>query len=166
MNLISKLILSFAILLLIPGCISNIFKEPKPTFSKDVVLPEFSSGSSFNQLNENVYPAWKSSVTGNVITVVSDCNEGNFNLKTIHGLMSDSLDNVKVIEEKATVVNKRKSYFKKMRGEVDGKSIEIQSYSLQYLKCTYVTSLAGNPQKIELNQADFKNFLQKIDFKK
>lgn len=164
MNLYSKLILSFVILLLVPGCISNIFKEPKPTFSKDVVLPEFSS--SFDQLSGNVYPAWKSNATGNVITMVSDCNEGSFNLKTIHGLMSDSLDNVKVIEEKSTTLNKRKSYFKKVRGEVDGKAIEIQSYSVQHLKCTYVTSLAGSPQKIELNQSDFKNFLQKIDFKK
>ena len=164
MKLFSKLILSFAILLLVPGCISNMFKEPKPTFSKDVVLPEFSSG--FNQLRDNVYPAWKSSATGNVISMVSDCNEGNFNLKTIHGLMSDSLDNVKVIEEKSTTLNTRKSYFKKVRGEIDGKAIEIQSYSVQHLKCTYVTSLAGNPQKIESNQPDFKTFLQKIDFKK
>ena len=164
MNFYSKLILSFVILLLAPGCISNIFKEPKPTFSKNVVLPEFSS--SFNQLSDNVYPAWKSNATGNVITMVSDCNEGSFNLKTIHGLMSDSLDNVKVIEEKSTTLNKRKSYFKKVRGEVDGKAIEIQSYSVQHLKCTYVTSLAGSPQKIELNQSDFKSFLQKIDFKK
>lgn len=164
MNLTQKLILSFATLLLIPGCISNMFKEPKPTFSKEVVLPEF--GSDFNQLRDNVYPAWKSTATGNVISVVSDCNEGNFNLKTIHGLMSDSLDKAKTIEEKATTLNSRKSYFKKVRGEVDGKAIEIQSYSVQHLKCTYVTSLAGNPQKIELNQSDFKNFLQKIDFKK
>jgi len=164
MNLFSKLFLSLAILLLIPGCISNIFKEPKPTFSKDVVIPEFNS--DFNPLRDNVYPAWKSKTTGNVISMVSDCNDGNFNLKSIHSLMSDSLDSVKVIEEKNTTLNRRKSYFKKVRGEIDGKAIEIQSYSVQYLKCTYVASLAGNPQKIEQNQNDFKSFLQKIDFKK
>ncbi len=164
MNVFSKLFLSFAILLLIPGCISNIFKEPKPTFSKDVVMPEFNS--DFNQLRDNVYPAWKSKTTGNVISMVSDCNDGNFNLKSIHGLMSDSLDNVKVVEEKNATLNARKSYFKKVRGEIDGKAIEIQSYSVQHLKCTYVTSLAGSPQKIEQNQNDFKSFLQKIDFKK
>ncbi|AZZ37876.1 hypothetical protein CIK05_14060 [Bdellovibrio sp. qaytius] len=164
MNLTQKFILSFAALLLIPGCISNMFKEPKPTFSKDVVLPEFSS--DFNTLSDNVYPAWKSKATGNVISMVSDCNEGNFNLKSIHGLMSDSLDKVKVIEEKPTTLNTRKSYYKKVRGEIDGKAIEIQSYSVQHLKCTYVTSLAGNPDKINLNQNDFKAFLQKIDFKK
>lgn len=164
MKLFSKLFLSLAILLLIPGCISNIFKEPKPTFSKDVVMPEFNS--DFNQLRENVYPAWKSKTTGNVISMVSDCNEGNFNLKSIHGLMSDSIDKVKVIEEKNTTLNTRKSYFKKVRGEIEGKAIEIQSYSLQHLKCTYVASLAGNPDKINLNQNEFKAFLEKIDFKK
>lgn len=164
MNLNQKLILSLITLLLIPGCISNIFKEPKPTFSNEVILPEFSS--DFNKLSNNVYPAWKSNTTGNVISIVSDCNEGSFNLKTIHGLMSDSIDNVKTIEEKAITLNSRKSYFKKVRGEIDGKAIEIQSYSLQNLKCIYVTSLAGNPQKLEINQSDFKNFLQQIDFKK
>lgn len=164
MNLFSKLLLSFAILLLIPGCISNIFKEPKPTFSKDVVLPEFNS--NFNQLRDNVYPAWKSKETGNVISMISDCNDGNFTLKSIHSLMSDSLDNVKVVEEKSTTLNGRKSYSKTVRGEIEGKAIEIQSYSLQNNKCTYVTSLAGSPDKIKLNQEDFKKFLQKIDFKK
>lgn len=164
MKLFSKLFLSLAILLLIPGCISNIFKEPKPTFSKDVVMPEFNS--DFKQLRENVYPAWKSKTTGNVISMVSDCNEGNFNLKSIHGLMSDSIDKVKVIEEKNTTLNTHKSYFKKVRGEIEGKAIEIQSYSLQHLKCTYVASLAGNPDKINLNQNEFKAFLEKIDFKK
>lgn len=164
MNLFSKLLLSFGILLLIPGCISNIFKEPKPTFSKEVILPELNS--DFNQLHDNVYPAWKSKDTGNVISMVSDCNEGIFTLKSIHSLMSDSLDKVKVIEEKPTTLNGRKSYYKVMRGEIDGKAIEIQSYSLQYNKCTYVTSLAGNPEKINLNQEHFKTFLQKIDFKK
>lgn len=164
MNLTQKLILSFTILLLVTGCISNIFKEPKPTFSKDVILPEFNS--DFNQLSDNVYPAWKSKATGNVIAMVSDCNEGSFNLKSIHSLMSDSLDSVKVIEEKSTTLNTRPSYFKKVRGEIDGKAIEIQSFSLQHQKCTYVTSLAGNPEKINLNQVEFKAFLQKIDFRK
>ncbi|MES2803005.1 MAG: hypothetical protein V4654_10975 [Bdellovibrionota bacterium] len=164
MNLFFKILLSIAVLLLIPGCISNIFKEPKPTFSNQVVLPEFNS--DFNQLRDNVYPAWKSKTTSNVISMVSDCNEGNFNLKSIHSLMSDSLDKVKVIEEKNATLNTRKSYYKKVRGEIDGKAIEIQSYSVQHLKCTYVTSLAGNPDKINLNQNEFKAFLQKIDFKK
>lgn len=164
MNLFSKLLLSFAILLLIPGCISNIFREPKPTFSKEVLLPEFNS--NFDQLRDNVYPAWKNKDTGNVISMVSDCNEGNFSLKSIHSLMSDPLENVKVVEERPTTLNGRKSYSKIIRGEIDGKAIEIQSYSLQYNTCTYVTSLAGNPEKIKLDQEHFKTFLQKIDFKK
>lgn len=164
MNIFSKLLLSFGLLLLIPGCISNIFREPKPTFSKDVILPEFNQ--DYKQLRENVYPAWKSEKTGNVISMVSDCNEGNFSLKSVHGLMSDSLDHVKVLDEKHTQINHRKSYFKKVRGEIEGKAIEIQSYSFQEGVCTYVASLAGKPEKIEMNQTDFKSFLSKIDFKK
>jgi hypothetical protein len=164
MKLFSKTLLSFAILLLVPGCISNIFKEPKPTFSKDIVLPEFNS--DFNQLRDNVYPAWKSKETGNVISVISDCNDGNFTLKSIHGLMSDSLDQVKVVQENSTTVTGRKSYFKIVRGQIEGKAIEIQSYSLQNGKCTYLTSLAGNPEKLKLDEQRFKNFLQKIEFKK
>lgn len=164
MNLTSKLLLSFAILLLVPGCISNIFKEPKPTFSKDIILPEFNS--DFNPLRDNVYPAWKSKETGNVISIISDCSDANFTLKSIHGLMSDSLDEVKVVEEKPTTLNGHKSYYKLVRGQIEGKAIEIQSYSLKNNKCTYVASLAGNPEKINQNQEQFKNFLQKIDFKK
>ena len=164
MSILSKLVLSFGILLLIPGCISNMFKEPKPTFSSEVILPELSS--DFIRIKDNVYPAWKSSSTNNVISIVSDCTEGSFSLKSIHNLMSESLDQVKVIEEKSVQIQKRNSYFKKIRGEVDGKPIEIQSYSLQYNKCIYVTSLAGKPEKLAANQTDFKNFTDKIDFKK
>lgn len=164
MRLFSKVLLSFTILLLVPGCISNIFKEPKPTFSKDVVLPEFDS--DFNQLRDNVYPAWKSKQTGNVISVISDCNDGNFTVKTIHGLMSDSLDQVKVKQENSTTINGRKSFFKILHGQIDGKAIEIQSYSLQNNNCTYLASLAGNPEKLKLDEQRFKNFLLKIDFKK
>lgn len=164
MNLFSKLLLSFGILLLIPGCISSIFKEPKPTFSNEVVLPEF--GSEYNFLSGNVYPAWKNKNTGNVISIVSDCNEGSFTLKSIHSLMSESLDHVKIVEEKKAELNSRSSYYKRLRGEIDGKPIEIQSYSVQNGQCTYVTALAGKPDKINHNQTDFQNFLQKIDFKK
>jgi hypothetical protein len=164
MNLFSKLLLSVVILLSVPGCISNIFKEPKPTFSEEVILPQLNS--DFNKLSGHVYPAWKHKDTGNVISIISDCTAGSFSLKSIHGLMSDSLDTVKVIEEKSTTVNNRKSVSKTVRGEIEGKAIEIRSYSLQHGTCTYVTSLAGNPEKINLNQEHFKNFLQQIDFKK
>jgi len=164
MKISYKLLISFVALLFIPGCISNIFREPKPTFSSDVLLPDLSF--DFQQLTDNVYPAWKNKNTGNVISIISDCNEGHFTLKSIHSLMSDSLDSMKVIEEKTATISSKKSYYKKIQGFIDDKPIEIQSYSFQNKKCSYVTSLAGKPDKIGLNFAEFKLFIQKIEFKK
>lgn len=164
MKISYKILISCLALLLIPGCISNIFREPKPTFSAEVLLPELNP--EFQQLTDNVYPAWKNKNTGNVISIISDCNEGHFTLKSIHSLMSDSLDTMKVIEEKLAIVNTRKSYYKKIQGSIEDKPIEIQSYSFQYRKCSYVASLAGKPDKVSQNLAEFKSFIQKIDFKK
>lgn len=164
MKISHKILFSVVMLLLIPGCISNLFKEPKPTFSNDILLPALTT--DFQKINDNVYPAWKNQESGNVISVVSDCNEGHFTLKSIHSLMSDSLDNFKTIEEKTITSSGRKSVFKKINGQIEDKNVEIQSYSFADKKCLYVISLAGKPEKISQNLAEFKNFVQKIEFKK
>jgi len=164
MKISFKLLASLIVLLLIPGCISNIFREPKPTFSDEIVLPELNS--NYSKLSDNVYPAWKNKQTGNVISIISDCTTDHFNLKSVHALMSDSLDSVKVIEEKFSNILDKKSYFRKIQGSIEEKSIEIQSYSFQHAKCLYISSLAGKPEKLSLNINEFKTFIQNITFKK
>lgn len=164
MKIVHKIIFSIVMLLLVSGCISNLFKEPKPTFSGDILLPALNT--DFQKINDNVYPAWKNQDSGNVISVVSDCNEGHFTLKSIHSLMSESLDNFKIIEEKSITTAGRKSVFKKINGQIEDKNVEIQSYSFADKKCLYVVSLAGKPEKIAQNITEFKNFVQKIEFKK
>ncbi|MFN3696879.1 MAG: hypothetical protein ACK4VO_05495 [Pseudobdellovibrio sp.] len=164
MKISQKIFTSLLLLLFIPGCISNLFKEPKPTFSTDILLPALPI--DYQKLDDNVYPAWKHKDTGNVISVISDCNAGHFTLKSIHSLMSDSLDSFKIAEEKNISIANHKSYYKKINGQIEDKIVEIQSYSLADKKCLFVVSLAGKPEKLSQNQVDFKNFIQKIEFKK
>lgn len=152
------------VLLLVPGCISNIFKEPKPTFSNEIILPELPE--SFNRLKTPIYPSWKNKNTGNVITVISDCNEGLYNLKSIHQLMIDSIDRPQIIDEKETQINQRLSYYKKIKGSVDEKTVVIESYSVQQNKCLYIFSLAGKPDGLSANKKDFLQFVEKMSFKK
>ena len=55
------------------------------------------------KINRAVYPAWKNSKTGNVISIVSDCNESN-TLTGLHTLITDSIEQAKLIKQRHALV--------------------------------------------------------------
>ena len=80
------------------SCVSSILKESPPTFSKNVNWSE--PAQPFERLNTAVYPAWKSKVTGNVISIVSDCsNSSGPGLLGLHRLIENSIEDFKLIKE-------------------------------------------------------------------
>ncbi len=150
--------------MLLTSCVSQILKEPKPVFSKEIILPQMNSDFVF--LDKNIYPAWKNTKNNNVISVVSDCQDSHLDLIYVHNLLSDSLESSRLIEEKKTKINQKPAYYKKIIGELESKNIEIQSYSLINNSCVYLISLSGKPNLINESQKEFLKFMKDIDFKK
>lgn len=157
--------LLITISLFLSGCLSSFFKEPKPTFSSEIILSQ--PPTSFQKLEGLVYPSWKKAETGQVLSIVSDCSETKPDLFSIHSLISGSLDKVKVQNEKATSeFSQFKAYTKSLKGELDGKPIEVLSYSFETKNCTYLASLVGKPDTIKTEISIFKKFLSELSFKK
>lgn len=146
------------------GCLSSLLKEPAPTFSKDIILPNLSD--EFVLQKTSNYPSWKSKKTSNVILVISECSDQNLNLKTAHSLITSALENEKVLEEKKTVLKKNSGYYRKVSGLVDGLDIDIMSISFKYKDCVYISSLSGSRQGINLDLEKWTQFNQQIEFKK
>ncbi len=161
---LKKIIVSLLILIVVPGCISSFFKEPAPTFSNDIIYTD--PTNSFVRLNSYIYPTWKNTKNGSIISLISDCTENLYDIKTIHTLINDSLDQFNVVSEKMTQLeNGHQSYFRRLKGKIDSKPVEVQVYSFQHKKCNYLASLSGDPQKISADLSAFQNFNKLINFK-
>jgi hypothetical protein len=155
---------SILILFLSTGCISNLLKEPAPTFSKDIILPILPE--EFILQKTSAYPSWKSKKTSNVVLVISECSDPNLNLKSAHALITSALENEKVIEEKKTTFKKNPAYYRKVSGLVDGLDIDIISTSFKYKECVYISSLSGVRESLNKNLDQWTAFNQQIEFKK
>lgn len=150
------------------GCISNLLKEPAPTFSDQIILPNLPL--EFVAQNTSTYPSWKNKSNSTVISVVSECTTSNGNqvasLKSAHSLITNAIENELVIEEKKMTIKNKASYFRKISGLVDGYPLEVLSASFVFENCVYVSSLSGTHEKINLDLNTWTNFNQNIEFKK
>jgi len=151
-------------LFLLTGCVSQIFKEPNPTFSNEVSLQ--APDSPFYKLEKSIFPSWKNKSTGNVISILSDCSNQNLNLKQALQIISGSIDNAQIKEEKKMTVQNKSALFQKIEGEIDGSAILIHSLSFKNNNCYYVTSLSGSPEKLALDIKSWDLFNKNIQFKK
>ena len=162
---LKKIFISLIILIIVPGCISSFFKEAAPTFSDNIIYAD--PKPNFIRLTSYIYPAWKNTKNGSVISLVSDCTENLYDLKTIHTLINDSLDQFKVIAEKMTQLETgHPSYYRRLQGQIDSKPVEVQVYSFQHKKCNYLTSLSGDPKKVSADLETFQIFNKQLSFKK
>ncbi len=146
------------------GCISNLLKEPAPTFSKAVILPELPV--EFVLQKNLTYPSWKNKNTSNVILVISECSDANLNLKSAHSLITNALENEKIIEEKRTTFKNQQAYYRKVSGQVDGLEIDIVSSSFKFQDCMYISSLSGVRESLSKDIESWTRFNQQIEFKK
>lgn len=161
-----QLVATFIIILmpfLFVSCVSSLFKDKAPTFSREIRLraPE----APFKETDTSVYPSWKSSASGNVISIVSDCSQiSSYSLSSLHQLIENSLQNVHTVKEEQVSIQGRPSLSKVIEGELDGFPIEVRSVSFMKKSCGYVGSLSGKKGSLDGDQAEFDRFLNNMSF--
>jgi hypothetical protein len=163
---ISKIKFVFILPFLASCSISSLLnlKEPAPSFSSEIILPQLSD--SFSVQSKSVFPSWKNKNTANVISIVSDCGNSNQNLKAIHNLITNSIDKENIIVENSIPFQSANGYFRKVVGKIDNHDIEVQSLSFQHKNCIYMSSLSGETHKINSDVKSWQDFNRSIDFKK
>ena len=162
-----KQLVATVILIAIPflfvSCVSSLLKEKAPTFSSEIKLT--APKSPFMKTDTSVYPSWKNSVTGNVISIVSDCNDGSTSkLSVLHQLIEDSLEEVKVLKEETMALHNRPALLKVVSANLDGHPIEVQSVSFKRKSCGYLASLSGKSNTLIKDTTQFEQFLNGLVF--
>lgn len=148
---------------LMVSCVSSLLKEKAPTFSKDIQFKDPQAG--FVKVNLSVYPAWKSSKTGNVISVISDCNENDVaSLSSLHYLITSSIEEAKTTKQEPLTFKDKPALLYMTEGKLDGQDITIRSLSFKRKSCGYVSSLSGKPATIESDLNTFHSFNESFSF--
>lgn len=139
------------------GCISQLFKEPRPSFQKEFNFA--APAKPFIELQSSVYPSWKSQNTSNVISLISDCSENQFSAKSALSILNNSVDKPVITNEKKVhIMDDIQSVFQKLQGEIEQQKIEIQSISFKYKNCFFITSISGLPNKISEDLKIWEDF--------
>ena len=162
-----KQLVATALLLFVPifyvSCVSSILKDAPPTFSSEIKVTD--PVAPFVKTKTSVFPSWKSSKSGNVISVVSDCDpNSNLTLQKLHQLVEDSLYNLAVLKEETQTFQGRPSFYKRVSGELDGRPIEVISISFKRKACGYVSSLSGKKETLEQDLKNFETFNNGLRF--
>src|SRR3989338_7161543 len=149
---------------LLVSCVSSLLKEKPPTFSKEVSF--LAPADPFVDLKRSVYPSWKNRVTGNVISIFSDCQPGNpLSLTDLQRYMEESIDNATRLNEKTTPYQNKPALFRTIDGQVEGNQIQIRSLAFKRLNCGYLVSLSGKPEQLQQDKTSFDTFLKSLKFK-
>lgn len=145
------------------ACVSSILKEAPPTFSREINLKD--PAAPFVRMKTSVFPSWKSKTSGNVISVVSDCDRNSPQaLSQLHRIVEDSLTSIEVIAEEGAFLHEKPALSKNIKAELDGSPIEVLSLSFKRKSCGYVTSLSGKIGTLTQDRAVFDQFNQGLTF--
>lgn len=153
----------FAAPFLFVACVSSILKESPPTFSNEVEYKD--PASPFSKLKTSVYPSWKNQKTGNVISLISDCDpNSNLSPAQLQRIVEDSLTGVQVVSEENSTLQDKPALTKNIKGLLDGTDIELLSVSFRRKSCGYVSSLAGKIGSLQQDRAEFEAFNRNLKF--
>lgn len=146
------------------SCISSLLKDKAPSFSNEIILA--SPKEPFIKTDTSVFPSWKSNTTGNVISIVSDCNENSsYKLTNLHQLIESTLEGIKIIKEETISLQKKPALMRIINAQLDGQPIEIQSVSFKRKSCGYVAALSGKVNNLVFDKSQFEQFINSFDFK-
>lgn len=162
-----KQLVATIIIIVIPfffvSCVSSIFKDKPPTFSREIKLIE--PMPPFIKTETSVYPSWKSTKSGNVIAIISDCNDvSSYKLSSLHQLIEDSLDDIKVLKEETISIQNRPTLLRVISAQLDGHPIEIESISFKKKSCGYVAYLSGKLNTLAADRLQFEQFINGFKF--
>lgn len=162
-----KQLVATVILIAIPfffvSCVSSILKEKPPTFSNEIKL--IAPQPPFVKTETSVFPSWKNTLTGNVISIVSDCNDGSSSkLTALHQLIEDSLEDIRVVKEETLALQNRPAHLKVVTAKLDGHPIEVRSISFKRKSCGYLASLSGKTNSLLKDTTQFEQFISGLVF--
>lgn len=148
---------------LFTACVSSILRGSPPSFSKEIKVQ--APGGSFLASGNSIYPSWKSSKSGNVISIISDCDpNSSATLNSLHYMVEDALSNVKTVKEENTNFQGKPAVSKKVIADLDGHAIELQSLSFKRKSCGYVSTLSGKADTLEQDLQAFIQFNSGLKF--
>lgn len=161
-HLVASLLI-IAVPFLFVSCVSSLLKEKPPAFSKEIKLTP--PKAPFIKTETSVFPSWKNSQTGNVISIVSDCNEGaTSKLSVLHQLIEDSLEDIKIVKEETIALQNRPAFLKVVTANLDGHPIEVHSVSFKRKSCGYLASLSGKANSLFKDATFFESFISGFGF--
>lgn len=162
-QLVASLIIVVFPLLLV-SCVSSLLKEKAPTFSDEVKFK--APAAPFVALQKSIYPSWKNKITGNVISIFSDCQPGNPTpLTELQRFIEDSIENSKLVSEATAPFDKKPALTRVLQGELENNPIQIKSIAFKRLNCGYVVSLSGKPDQVLKDEPSLDLFLKSLAFK-
>lgn len=145
------------------SCVSSLLKDAPPTFSKEISVSP--PANPFTKTSTSVYPSWKSSATGNVIAIVSDCDaNSSFSINNLHALVEEPLTGVKVIKEETFLLQNKPAVRRQVTALLDDREIEVESVSFKRKSCNYVTSLSGKVGGLAADHAQYVQFIENLRF--
>ena len=148
---------------LFTACVSTILQGSPPSFSKEIKIQ--APTGNFLATKNSIYPSWKNSKSGNVISIVSDCDpNSSYTLNSLHYIIEDALANVKIIKEENTNFQGKPAIYKKILADLDGHYIELQSISFKRKSCGYVSTLSGKADTLEPDMQIFNQFNSGLTF--
>jgi DNA-binding transcriptional ArsR family regulator len=149
--------------LFIVSCVSSLLKDGPPTFSNEIKIT--SPQAPYNEMKTSVFPSWKNTKSGNVISIISDCNENSYyKLSNLHQLVEDSLESITLIKEEPLVLQNKPAASRHISALLDGHQIEVKTVSFKRKSCGYVTSLSGKTGQIAQDQNLFNQFISGFIF--
>lgn len=162
-QLVATLVISTLPLIFV-SCVSSLLKDAPPSFSTEIQFkaPE----APFTKYDTSVYPSWKNTSTGNIISIISDCRPNSpYKLTNIHQVLESSLENIKVIKEENYSFQDKPAYSRVVKAQLDGEPIEINSVAFKRKSCHYVAVLSGKQNNLSVDKAHFEKFMTGFGFK-
>ena len=149
--------------ILFTACVSSVLQGGPPTFSTEIKL--LPPNAPFVATKSSVFPSWRNPKSGNVISIISDCDPNSaYSLSGLHHMVEDALTEVKIDTETNVTFQDKPAVQKKLVAELDGQPIEIRSISFRRKSCGYVSTLSGKVGTLDQDQDAFTKFNSGLKF--
>ena len=144
------------------GCVSVNMKPEQATKSEGYSFAN--PGNNFEEWKTDLADhAWKSTKTGNMISVISECSKKKDpSLTSIEGEALQALTDVKVLSTEEKIFSGRGALQTTVQGKLDGIRMKMEVLSIKKNFCSYTFSYTGRDNQFEQEAAIFSQFLSGI----
>ena len=155
----TRLLQLFLIAVFSSGCVS-VSLGPKPA-ERSKAFRFQSPGGDFKEVKiEDMDRTWRSTSTGNTISIKTSCDEaGDPSLTYLRGLLFEGIDQLKITLNELTTYNGREALHSIAQGRIDGIETGIELMIFKKNNCSYTLSYIGVKDRFEKDRSTFQNFL-------